>query len=60
MKKAASIISYAALVLLITAPALFYVGLLSLEQNKLILLIATVIWFVSASISMGVRGEKKS
>jgi hypothetical protein len=53
MKKAAEIISYLSLVLIVLAPTLFYVGKITLEMNKSLLTIATVVWFASALCWMG-------
>ena len=57
MIKAAVIISYAALVLLIVAPILFYSGKIPLEQSKLLMLSATIAWFASAVFWMGKEKE---
>ncbi len=53
MKKIAEIISYLSLVVLVGAPALFYAEKITLETNKLLLIIATAIWFSSALCWMG-------
>lgn len=58
MKIVAEIISYLSLVLLVLAPILFYVGKITLEMNKTLLIIATVVWFASALCWMG--REKKN
>ncbi|MFO7937088.1 MAG: hypothetical protein R6V06_05720 [Kiritimatiellia bacterium] len=57
MKKIAELISYLSLVLIVLASFLYYGGKVSLAQNKTLMLIATVIWFVSALCWMG-RDEK--
>jgi hypothetical protein len=46
MKKVLPIISFAALALLIVPAILFLAGSLPLESMKLLMLIATVVWFV--------------
>ena len=48
MKKIAETVSYLALVLLVAAPILFYGEKITLETNKLLLIIATIAWFVTA------------
>ncbi len=53
MKKIAELISYLALALLVTAPVLFYAEKITLEKNKLMMLIATVLWFGSALCWIG-------
>jgi len=58
MKKIAEIISYIALAVLVGAPVLFYSEKITLEKNKLLMLIATIIWFVSAIYWMGKDKEK--
>ena len=57
MKKVAEIISYLSLVLIVLAPTLFYFGKITLETNKTLLVVATVVWFSSALCWMG-REEK--
>ncbi|MBN2686441.1 MAG: hypothetical protein JXR40_14260 [Pontiellaceae bacterium] len=57
MKKVLEIVSYLALVGIVVAPLLFYAGTLDLEQNKFWMLVATVVWFGSASLWIG--AEKK-
>lgn len=57
MKKTAEIISYLSLALVVAAPVLFYAQKIDLERNKLLLTVATVIWFASALCWMG--REKK-
>jgi hypothetical protein len=58
MKKIMEIISYLSLVLLVTAPVLFYVEKIDLQVNKTLMLTATLIWFASALCWMG--REKKA
>jgi hypothetical protein len=53
MKKIAEIISYLSLVMIVLAPLLFYAGRVTLDCNKTLMLVATVIWFVSALCWMG-------
>jgi len=57
MKKIMEIISYLALVLIVTAPVLFYSEKIDLVLNKTLLTIATVIWFASALCWMGREKE---
>lgn len=57
MKKLMMIISFASLALLVTAPILFYAGTVTLDTNKILLNIATGVWFASALCWMG--REKK-
>lgn len=57
MKKISEIISFLSLALIVLAPTLFYVNSITLETNKLLMTIATVVWFVSALCWMG--REKK-
>jgi hypothetical protein len=59
MKKIAEVISYLALVLLVAAPVLFYAEKITLENNKLMMLIATVLWFASALCWIGRHTETK-
>ena len=58
MKRIIEILSWLSLVLIVVAPTLFYEGRFSLEQNKTLMLIATVTWFASALCWMG--REKKA
>ena len=53
MKKIIETISYLSLALLVVAPALFYAEQITLATNKMLMLIATVIWFGSALCWMG-------
>lgn len=57
MKKIMEVISYMALVLIVVAPALFYAEKITLQLNKTLMLIATVVWFASALCWMGRKGE---
>ena len=57
MKKIAEIISYLALVLVVVAPSLFYAEKISLQANKYLMLVATIIWFASALCWIG-RGKE--
>lgn len=57
MKKISDIVSFLSLALIVLAPTLFYVNSITLETNKLLMTIATVVWFVSALCWMG--REKK-
>ena len=58
MKKITEIISYLALVLIVVAPSLFYAEKITLQMNKTLMLIATVVWFASALCWMGREKEK--
>jgi len=52
MKTVLSIISYASLALL-TVPALLYLtGTIALDSLKLLMLIATILWFVTTPLWM--------
>lgn len=53
MKKLMEIISYLSLVLIVLAPVLFYVQKIDLDMSKLLMTIATVLWFASALCWMG-------
>ena len=53
MKRFAEIISWLSLAMLVAAPVLFYAGRLTLQTGKTLMLIATVIWFVTAPCWMG-------
>jgi hypothetical protein len=48
MKLVLKIVSWMALALLVVSPLLFYSEKISLEQNKVLLLVATIIWFATA------------
>jgi len=58
MKKIMETISYLSLVLIVAAPSLFYAGAIDLEMNKMLMLLATIVWFASALCWMG--REKKA
>ncbi|MCA9019802.1 MAG: hypothetical protein KDA74_06660 [Planctomycetaceae bacterium] len=60
MKKLLEIVSYCALILVIAAPVLFYMGQISLDQNKLWMTIATIIWFASASFWIGAEQDEEA
>ena len=57
MKRIMEVISYLALAVLVAAPLLFYMGTVTLELNKTLMLIATVVWFVGALCWMGREKE---
>ena len=57
MKKIMETISYLSLVLLVTAPVLFYAERIDLNMNKILMLAATIAWFASALCWMGRKGE---
>jgi hypothetical protein len=48
MRIVLQVISYLALGLLVGAPVMFYAGSITLQTNKTLMLIATVVWFASA------------
>jgi len=56
MKKIMETISYLSLALIVAAPSLFYAEKITLEMNKTLLLIATIVWFASA---LGWIGREK-
>lgn len=60
MKKIAEVISYLSLILIVGVPLLFYAGKITLELNKTLLMVATVIWFASALCWMGREKEALS
>ena len=60
MKKILEIVSYLALVLLVAAPVMFYAGKWDLEKNKFWMLIATIVWFASASFWIGTKKGTKT
>jgi hypothetical protein len=51
------IISYLALALIVIAPSLFYAEKIDLAMNKVLMLVATVIWFASALCWIGREKE---
>jgi len=53
MNKIVGIIPSLSLVVLLLAPVLFYFNQITMETNKLLLLIATVVWFVTATYCQG-------
>lgn len=57
MRKTAQMVSWLSLVLLITAPVLFFAGAITLDVNKILLNTATGIWFASALCWMGREKE---
>ena len=57
MKLPRLLISPLALALLVVAPGLFYAGIATLEANKLMMLVATVVWFAGAPCWMGRKKE---
>lgn len=57
MKKIMETISYLSLAVLVAAPILFYMEKIDLDRNKLLMTIATVIWFASALCWMGREKE---
>lgn len=59
MKKIMEIISYLSLVLIVLAPLLFYAQKIDLDENKLLMTVATATWFASALCWIG-REKKES
>jgi hypothetical protein len=53
MKRIIEIISWLSLAMIVLAPSLFYAGKITLDMNKLLMLIATVTWFASSLCWMG-------
>ena len=58
MKRIMEVISYLALALVVAAPLLFYTGTVTLERNKTLMLVATVVWFAGALCWMGRERER--
>ena len=60
MKKVLEVISYLSLVLIVAAPISYYMDKITLEQNKLWMLLATIVWFATASFWIGTKkGESQ-
>lgn len=59
MRKIAEITSYLSLVLVVAAPMAFYAEKISLQMNKTLLLVATVVWFASALCWIGRKKESQ-
>jgi hypothetical protein len=53
MRLILQVISWVALVATALAPVLFLTGHLSLPNNKLAMLLATIVWFATAPLWMG-------
>jgi hypothetical protein len=53
MRTLLQFVSWAALVATITAPALFLLGRITLDQTKMAMLAATIAWFATAPLWMG-------
>jgi hypothetical protein len=53
MKTVLQIVSWAALAATALSPILFLVGRITLDQSKTLLLVATAVWFATASLWMG-------
>lgn len=60
MKKLLEIISYLALVFLVAAPVMYYLGKIDMEKNKLWMLIASIVWFATAPFWIGRKKEGES
>ncbi|MCF7818842.1 MAG: hypothetical protein K9M54_13275 [Kiritimatiellales bacterium] len=57
MRKLMETISYLSLVAIVVIPSLFYAEKISLDMNKTLLIVATVVWFASALCWMGREKE---
>ena len=55
MMKLVQLISWLSLGLIVVAPSLFYVESITLETSKLLMTIATCVWFTSSLCWMGRR-----
>lgn len=53
MRRLFQTVSWISLVVTVVAPLLFYTGNMDLEQSKVLLLIATCVWFVQTPLWMG-------
>ena len=53
MRKIAEMISYLSLALLVVAPVLFYSEKILFPVTKNLLLVATIVWFISALFWIG-------
>ena len=53
MKRIIETISWLSLALIVLAPSLFYAQKITLDTSKLLMTIATVVWFASALCWMG-------
>jgi len=53
MKRIIEILSWLSLAVIVVAPSLFYADRITLETNKLLMLVATIVWFASALCWMG-------
>ena len=60
MKIVLKVISYLALAMVVLAPALFYAERISLEQNKVLLLAATIVWFATSPFWMLARRSSET
>lgn len=60
MKMTAKIIALASLILVIGPSVMFLAGAMLLDKVKLVMLIATVIWFISAALWMWKDDSKAS
>ena len=56
MKSVFSIISYAALALLTVPSMLYFAGKMELDSMKLLMLIATVVWYITTPLWMEKKG----
>lgn len=60
MKKILPIVSFLALILIVLPPVLFLSGTMALEAMKSLMLLATLIWFLTTPFWMGrTQGDGK-
>jgi hypothetical protein len=53
MRRVLQIISWAALAATVAPPVLFLTGRITLDQSKLAMLVATIVWFAATPLWMG-------
>jgi hypothetical protein len=53
MRFVLQIVSWASLAATALAPILFLIGRIKLDQSKMLLFVATAVWFATASLWMG-------
>ena len=58
MKKGLEIISYLALVAIVAAPVMYFNDKIDDGMNKKIMMIATLVWFATASFWIGTKKEE--
>lgn len=57
MKKAIEIISYISLLIILTAPIMFFMDKIALATSNQLILAATFVWFASATYLIGHEKE---